>query len=50
MLCRVVGKILALMNQQIRADTAERLYIVLQTKNVGRETDEAEDVLLETEW
>lgn len=35
---------------QIRSDTAECLYLVLQSKDVGIETDEAEEVLLETEW
>lgn len=35
---------------QIRADTAEALFLILQTKDVDRETDEVEDVLLETEW
>ena len=35
---------------QIRADTAEVLYLVLQTKDIGRDTDEVEEILLETEW
>lgn len=35
---------------QIRADTAEYLYLVLQSKDLGRDTDEVENVLLETEW
>ncbi|KAH8104609.1 TBCD protein [Cristinia sonorae] len=35
---------------RIRADTAEYLYTILQTKDMGIETDEAEDVILETEW
>lgn len=36
--------------QQIRSDTAETLYLVLQSKDVGFETDEVEEILLETEW
>ncbi|KAL4251881.1 Tubulin-folding cofactor D [Abortiporus biennis] len=35
---------------RIRADTAEYLYIVLQSKDLGYETDEAEEILLETDW
>ncbi|KAJ7644104.1 TBCD protein [Roridomyces roridus] len=34
----------------IRASCAEYLYLVLQGADVGRETDEVEEVLLETEW
>ncbi|THH16982.1 hypothetical protein EW146_g3747 [Bondarzewia mesenterica] len=34
---------------RIRADSAEYLYLVLQTKDFGRETDEVEEILLETE-
>ncbi|KAH9942878.1 ARM repeat-containing protein [Amylocystis lapponica] len=35
---------------KVRSDTAEYLYLVLQSKDLGYETDEAEDILLETEW
>ncbi|TDL17863.1 ARM repeat-containing protein [Rickenella mellea] len=35
---------------KIRSDTAEFLYLVLQTKEVGFETDDVEEILLETEW
>ncbi|KAH9841553.1 TBCD protein [Rhodofomes roseus] len=35
---------------KVRSDTAEHLYLVLQTKDVGCETDEAEEILLNTEW
>ena len=34
----------------MRADTAEYLYLVLSSKDTGLETEEAEEVLLETEW
>ncbi|KAF7288586.1 TFCD-C domain-containing protein [Mycena chlorophos] len=34
----------------IRLATSEYLYLVLQSVDVGQETDEAEEVLLETEW
>jgi len=34
----------------IRADTAEYLYVLLQSKDLGFETDEIEEVLLDTEW
>ena len=33
----------------MRADAAECLYVVLQSRDLGA-TDAAEDVLLETEW
>ena len=36
--------------EQIRAATAEYMYLVMQSKELGKETDAAEDVLLETEW
>ncbi|KAA1469978.1 TBCD protein [Dentipellis sp. KUC8613] len=35
---------------RVRADTAEYLYLVLQSKDVGKETEEAEEVLLDAEW
>ncbi|KAF7797405.1 hypothetical protein EIP86_008600 [Pleurotus ostreatoroseus] len=35
---------------KIRANTAEYLYLILQSKDVGGDTDEAEGVILETEW
>jgi len=34
----------------IRAATAEYMYLVMQSKDLGKETDAAEEVLLETEW
>ncbi|KAJ7044089.1 TBCD protein [Mycena alexandri] len=34
----------------IRSDASEYLYLVLQGTDLGRETDEVEEVLLETEW
>lgn len=34
----------------VRSDTAEKLYILLQGVDVGRDTDEIEDILLSTEW
>ncbi|KAJ7288359.1 TBCD protein [Mycena rebaudengoi] len=34
----------------IRSDAGEYLYLVLQGTDLGRETDEVEEVLLETEW
>lgn len=36
--------------QQVRAETAEYFYFVLQEKDIGRETEPIEEVLLETEW
>ena len=33
----------------VRADAAECLYVVLQSRDLG-DTDDAEEVLLETEW
>lgn len=35
---------------QIRRDTAEFLYVMLQGTDIGRDTDDVEDILLETEW
>jgi hypothetical protein len=35
---------------QIRSGASEYLYLVLQGTDIGRETDEVEEVLLETEW
>ncbi|KAJ6508836.1 TBCD protein [Mycena sanguinolenta] len=34
----------------VRSDASEYLYLVLQGADIGRETDEIEEVLLETEW
>ncbi|KAJ7670233.1 TBCD protein [Mycena rosella] len=34
----------------IRSDSGEYLYLILQGTDIGRETDEVEEVLLETEW
>ncbi|KAJ7069814.1 TBCD protein [Mycena amicta] len=34
----------------IRSATSEYLYLVLQSIDLGRDTDEVEEVLLETEW
>ncbi|KAF8208916.1 TBCD protein [Mycena galopus ATCC 62051] len=34
----------------VRSDASEYLYLVLQGTDIGRETDEVEEVLLETEW
>jgi len=35
---------------KVRTDTAEYLYLVLQSKDLEWDTEEAEDILLETEW
>ncbi|KAI0372156.1 TBCD protein [Pilatotrama ljubarskyi] len=35
---------------RVRADTAEYLYLVLSSKETGIETEEVEEILLETEW
>ncbi|KAK7469200.1 hypothetical protein VKT23_003691 [Stygiomarasmius scandens] len=34
----------------IRVETSERLYLVLQSTDIERDTEEVEEVLLETEW
>ncbi len=31
-------------------ETAEYLYLVLSSKDTGLETDDVEEILLETEW
>jgi len=35
---------------KVRADTAEYLYLVLQSKDLELDIEEAEEILLETEW
>lgn len=35
---------------QVRADTAEYIYVLLQSADLGFEAEEVEDLLLETEW
>ena len=37
-------------NYQIRAETARYLYLFLQSRDIGRDTDDVEELLLETEW
>jgi len=34
----------------IRAETARYLYLFLQSRDIGRDTDEVEELLLETQW
>ncbi|KAI9512401.1 TBCD protein [Russula earlei] len=34
----------------IRAETARYLYLFLQSRDIGKDTDEVEELLLETEW
>ncbi|KAH9997907.1 TBCD protein [Russula vinacea] len=34
----------------IRAETARYLYLFLQSRDIGKDTDDAEELLLETEW
>ncbi|ETW81590.1 hypothetical protein HETIRDRAFT_383952 [Heterobasidion irregulare TC 32-1] len=46
----VLSDFLAHQYPKVRADAAEALYLLLQTRDVGKETDEVEEVLLETEW
>ncbi|KAL0945858.1 hypothetical protein HGRIS_012143 [Hohenbuehelia grisea] len=50
---RAVSELTSFLNHRfphVRSETAEYLYIFLQSHNVGRETDEVEELLLETEW
>ncbi|KZT40598.1 ARM repeat-containing protein [Sistotremastrum suecicum HHB10207 ss-3] len=35
---------------KIRSDTAESLYLLFQTRDVGFDTSDAEEMLLETDW
>jgi len=35
---------------QIRAETARYLYLFLQSRDIGKDTDDVEKLLLETEW
>jgi hypothetical protein len=37
-------------NHQIRAETARYLYLILQSRDIGKDTDDVEELLLETEW
>jgi hypothetical protein len=34
----------------IRAETARYLYLFLQSRDIGKDTDDVEELLLETEW
>jgi hypothetical protein len=34
----------------IRAETARCLYLLLQSRDIGKDTDDVEELLLETEW
>jgi hypothetical protein len=36
--------------QKVRSDTAEYLYVFLQSADIGFETEAMEEILLETEW
>lgn len=35
---------------QVRTETARYLYLFLQSRDIGKDTDEVEELLLETEW
>jgi len=35
---------------KVRSETAEYLYVFLQSADLGFETEAVEDILLETEW
>ena len=35
---------------KVRSETAEYLYVLLQSADLGFETEAVEDILLETEW
>jgi hypothetical protein len=35
---------------QVRAETARYLYLFLQSRDIGKDTDDVEELLLETEW
>jgi hypothetical protein len=35
---------------QIRVETARFLYLFLQSRDIGKDTDDVEELLLETEW
>jgi tubulin-specific chaperone D len=37
-------------NYQIRGETARYLYLLLQSRDIGKDTDDVEELLLETEW
>ncbi|OSD07226.1 TBCD protein [Trametes coccinea BRFM310] len=45
-----ISQYLAHQYPRVRADTAEYLYLVLSSKDTEMDTDEVEDILLETEW
>ncbi|KAI0822273.1 TBCD protein [Trametes gibbosa] len=48
-----IGQLIHYLNHQyprVRADTAEYLFLVLSSKDIGMETDSVEEILLETEW
>ena len=35
---------------QIRTETARYLYLFFQSRDIGKDTEEVEELLLETEW
>lgn len=41
---------LVLMCSKVRSETAEYLYLMLQASDMEVDTDEIEELLLETEW
>ncbi|KAF9267451.1 TBCD protein [Marasmius fiardii PR-910] len=47
---RYIPRYLAHQYPTVRANAAEFLFLALQRMDLGRETDEAEELILETEW
>ncbi|KAG7088453.1 hypothetical protein E1B28_012444 [Marasmius oreades] len=47
---KYIPKYLAHRYPTVRANAAEFLFLALQRMDLGRETDEAEELILETEW
>ena len=36
--------------RKVRTEAAEDLYLVMQARDLGFDTDEAEEILLDTDW
>ena len=50
LLCSHICGLMLSQLPQIRVETARFLYLFLQSRDIGKDTDDVEELLLETEW
>jgi hypothetical protein len=50
LLCSQICGLIQVQLPQVRAETARYLYLFLQSRDIGKDTDDVEELLLETEW